>query len=172
VIRQLTPNMFVPSIYAIPLDRLRRRGIRGLIVDLDNTVVPWDEREPSPALQAWVDDVKRAGFGLCLLSNNLTVRVEHFAAALGVPGIPHAGKPRRRAFRRAMAVLGTSERETAVIGDQVFTDVLGGNRLHLYTILVAPVAARELWTTRLVRRVERLLVPPSGGDGPASQVPS
>ncbi len=96
MIRQLTPNMFVPSIYAIPLDRLRRRGIRGLIVDLDNTVVPWDEREPSPALQAWVDDVKRAGFGLCLLSNNLTVRVEHFAAALGVPGIPHAGKPRRQ----------------------------------------------------------------------------
>ena len=172
MIRKLTPDLFVPSIFAISLARLGRRGIRGLIVDLDNTLVSWSEQEASSDLLTWIETAKQAGFRLCLLSNNLTLRVEHFAALFDVPGIPRAGKPGRRAFRRAMDILGTGPENTAVIGDQIFTDVFGGNRLHLYTILVRPVADREFWSTRLVRRVERLFLPPGAGDTPSRRVPS
>jgi HAD superfamily phosphatase (TIGR01668 family) len=159
VIPKLRPNLFVTSVYAINLDRLWARGVRGIIVDLDNTLVAWDNNGASRELLDWIQEAKARRFRLCLVSNNLRERVEHFAALLNIPSIAHAAKPRRRAFRHAMQLMGTGRRTTAVIGDQLFTDVLGGNRLDLFTILVNPMADHEYWTTRLVRRVERLFLP-------------
>jgi HAD superfamily phosphatase (TIGR01668 family) len=159
VLAKLRPDLFVPSVYAINLDRLWARGVRGLIVDLDNTLVPWDNDRASRELLEWIQAAKARSFRLCLVSNNLRERVERFAGLLNIPSIPRAAKPRRRAFRRAMRLMGTEAHSTAVIGDQLFTDVLGGNRLELFTILVSPVTEREYWTTRLVRRLERWLLP-------------
>jgi HAD superfamily phosphatase (TIGR01668 family) len=159
VLAKLRPDLFVSSVYAINLDRLWAKGVRGLIVDLDNTLVPWNNDRASGELLDWIATAKARSFRLCLVSNNLRERVERFAAQLNIPSIAHAAKPRRRAFRRAMHLMGTDAANTAVIGDQLFTDVLGGNRLDLFTILVSPVAEREYWTTRLVRRVERWFLP-------------
>jgi HAD superfamily phosphatase (TIGR01668 family) len=96
---------------------------------------------------------------MCLVSNNLSTRVSRFSRALDIPAIAKAAKPRRRSFRQAMEIMGTTAEHTAVIGDQLFTDVLGGNRLHLFTVLVSPLSPLEFWTTRLVRRAERLVLP-------------
>lgn len=163
VLDVLRPRLYVPSVFAINLDRLWAMGLRGLIVDLDNTLVSWDNDEASEELLDWVRTAKAHPFQCCLVSNNFKTRVDAFASAMGIPSIHQASKPRRRAFRQAMRLMGTHAQTTAVIGDQLFTDVLGGNRLHCYTILVLPMADREYWTTRLVRRVERLFLPDSDG---------
>jgi HAD superfamily phosphatase (TIGR01668 family) len=159
VLSQLRPSLYVSSVYAIRLDGLWERGIRGIIVDLDNTLLAWDSDGIAPELRKWVDRVRARGFRLCVVSNNGAGRVSRVADALSIPGIARAGKPRRRAFHQAMRVMGTAPDTTAVIGDQLFTDVLGGNRLRLLTILVVPIAGREYWSTRLVRRVERWFLP-------------
>lgn len=150
------PDEWHPSVYHIDLERLARRGVRGIVLDLDNTLVAWGADDPPEELRAWVRRVLSLGMRACIVSNNSSARVQSFAAALGVPGIPKAVKPRRAAFRRAMAVMGTGPAETVVVGDQVFTDVFGAKRLGLYTILVEPVARREFLGTQLVRRLEGL----------------
>lgn len=152
------PRLVAPTVFDIDLDGLWRRGIRGLILDLDNTLVAWGSDLVSDRLLAWVSEARVRGFRLCLSANARARRVKQMAGRLNVPGIANAGKPRRRAFRRALQIMGTRPGETAVVGDQLFTDILGGNRLGLFTVLVAPLAPRDFVWTRLVRHPERLVL--------------
>lgn len=156
--RLLYPRLWVTSIHAIDGRMLWQRGIRGLILDVDNTLVPWGETEMTPATRAWLKSVQLLGFRVCLVSNNRRRRVEAFGAVLGLPVVSGAVKPLRRAFAHAMRLLGTVPSETAVIGDQIFTDILGGNLMGLYTILVNPLSRREFFTTRINRQAEKLLL--------------
>jgi len=156
ILRSIAPREYVRSVYDVDLAALRERGVTGLVIDLDNTITRWDAPEPTDALATWFAAITRAGMRACILSNNFEARVRAFADSLGVPAIHRASKPKRRAFRRAMDEIGTSPGETAVIGDQLFTDVWGANRLGLYTVLVRPMSRREFAGTRLVRIVERL----------------
>lgn len=150
-----TPHLYLAAVVELAPEHLRARGIRGVILDLDNTLVRWNHPVPGEELRRWVAALHAHGLRACIVSNNTTARVEAFARALGVPAIARAVKPRRGPYRRAMALMGTAPAETAVVGDQVFTDVLGGRRLGLYTVLVAPVGEREFVGTRLVRLLER-----------------
>ncbi|MBI2874572.1 MAG: YqeG family HAD IIIA-type phosphatase [Firmicutes bacterium] len=158
LLRWLAPDLHIDSIYDLNLDALRRRGIRGIITDLDNTLVGWTERIPTDRLLKWIADATDAGFRMCIVSNNRSERVRAFSRIVKVPAIWGARKPRRRAFREAIRALGLQPGETAVVGDQIFTDVLGGNRLGLYTILVVPVDRREFIGTRLARRLEKFVL--------------
>jgi len=148
------PDLYAASLKDVPLEKLKDRGIRGLIIDLDNTVTHWNDPSLDSQTLEWFQRGKGLGFKICLVSNNFRDRVKKVAAQLEVPALPRAGKPSRRAFRRAMEILGTGPEETAVIGDQLLTDVLGGNRLHLFTILVVPLSRREFIGTRLMRWIE------------------
>lgn len=159
MIQILQPQLFVQSIYDIDLDRLVDRGLKGLILDLDNTLVGWNQPNASDQLFDWLTQVKQHHLKTCIVSNNMSDRVEKFGQHIGVMAIAKAAKPRRRAFRQAMRKMEVHARQTAVVGDQVFTDILGGNRLQLFTILVRPMNDREFWTTQLVRRIERAVLP-------------
>ncbi len=154
----LRPSLFVDSVLKLRPQTLTACGIRGLVLDLDNTLLPWGEEEFPRGLLAWLGEVRLAGLAACVVSNNKRRRVERLASALGVSWIHGAGKPRGRGFRAAMAIMGTAPRETAVVGDQIFTDVFGGNRLGLFTVLVTPMSNREFPGTRLVRLVEWLVL--------------
>ncbi|MDN5346849.1 MAG: putative phosphatase [Clostridia bacterium] len=154
----LQPDLYVESLLAIPYERLWQQGIRGFIVDLDNTVTEWNLETLRPEVKEWFNRVREKGFKTCLVSNNRENRVASVAEILDIPCISRAGKPRRRAFRQAMGVMGTRREETAVVGDQLFTDILGGNRLGLYTVLVVPLTRREFIGTQLVRKIERLVL--------------
>lgn len=158
MLRWLRPAERVPTVFDIDLSALRARGIRGIILDLDNTIVPWGAREASPQLVRWIAGARAMGFGLCIASNNVGSRVTKIAAALGLPVVTGALKPRRTALRRALAATGTTPQETALVGDQLLTDILGGNRLGLHTILVRPQGRREFLGTRVARMVERVLL--------------
>jgi hypothetical protein len=95
---------------------------------------------------------------MCIVSNNKKNRVKSFANELSIPFIHKAVKPRKKAFLKGIKLLGTEIFNTAVIGDQILTDILGGNRLGFYTVLVIPMSSKELWWTRLMRKVERVII--------------
>jgi uncharacterized protein len=165
VLRWLRPSSQVSTVYDIDLTALRARGIRGVILDLDNTIVPWGAREVGPRLPLWIAAARDADLRLCIVSNNMGSRVTAIARQLGLPIVVGALKPRRHALRRALAVMGTTPEATALVGDQLFTDILGGNRLGLHTILVRPQSHKEFVFTRLARLVERFLL----GNGAGSR---
>jgi HAD superfamily phosphatase (TIGR01668 family) len=155
--RWLRPDLEAESLYAIDPAALRARGIAGVILDLDNTIVPWGAWEAPAAFGPWIAAARAADLRLCIVSNNSGPRVAHLAAVLDLPAVTSAWKPRRRALRRALGLMGTPAAATALIGDQRFTDVLGGNRLGLHTILVPPQTRREFPLTYLTRLLERLV---------------
>ena len=128
------------DIYELTGEALERRGFKLLLADLDNTLVPYGVPLPDERLKRWRNDLARHGVTLFILSNN---RKEHrpriFAQALDVPYIGHAGKPKTPSFVKAMEQMGVTREQTAIVGDQVFTDVLGGNRAGVSAILVEPI---------------------------------
>lgn len=159
MLRLLQPKEIVSRLEDINLQRLKARGICALLIDLDNTVVRRDHDLFTPEVKEWLERAREMGFKICIVSNNSTRRVQNLARQVGVPFVHRAAKPLRRPFYRAMKLLGVSSAETAVIGDQLFTDVLGGNRAGLYTILVEPLPGKEFWATRLIsRRLEKLVM--------------
>ena len=128
------------DIYQITGAALKARGIKLLLADLDNTLVPYGVPLPDERLKAWRDDLAAYGVTLFVLSNNRhESRPRIFAEGLGVPYIGHAGKPKTPSFVRAMERMGVTREQTAIVGDQVFTDVLGGNRAGVAAILVEPI---------------------------------
>ncbi len=156
--RLLRPVVMAGQIWEIDLKALWERGVRGLILDLDNTVVNWNAEELRPQVRSWVEEAKRRGMRVCLVSNAFFgKRVKRVARELGIACVVRAGKPFPRAFQRGLALLETEAAETCAIGDQVFTDMLGANWLGLTTALVSPLDRRESPHTRLLRWVERPL---------------
>jgi hypothetical protein len=150
--------MYFDSIYEIPIDKLIRKGIKGIIIDLDNTITEWNNPMISDNAIEWFKNLKVNGLEICIASNNSQERVVEIAVLLGIQYIAKAGKPRRKSFRQAMKLMGTTVDNTAVIGDQIFTDVLGGNRLNLFTILVVPIETREFIGTKIMRFFERRII--------------
>lgn len=120
-------------------------------------MLPWGSATPPEEVQAWVRRLREKGLAGCIVSNNFSLRVRQVGAVLGIPVVGWALKPVPVGFWRAMAIMGTRPATTALVGDQLFTDVLGGNLLGMYTILVEPLSPDEFPTTKLVRRLERLV---------------
>jgi len=154
----LCPQMIANSLYDIELNILYQRGIKGIIFDLDNTIIPWDSPTMSPDIMEWLHTLLAQGFKICLVSNNMGKRVQTIAEIFDIPFVSRAYKPAKSGFRQAMATMELTDKQVAVVGDQLFTDVLGGNRLGLYTIWVAPLSAKEFVGTKITRRLEKLAV--------------
>lgn len=154
----LVPKLYVDSIFEIDLDNLKKIGIEALIIDIDNTLVGWDKKTAPKSVIEWFDKLKQKGFRICLVSNNTETRVVKFTENIDIQAFHKAKKPFKITFKKAMKYLNSSKNNTAVIGDQIFTDVLGGNRIGLYTILVVPIKSKEFWWTELVRNIERAVL--------------
>lgn len=165
MLKVFCPSMWIKSIYEIRPEDLIESGIRGVILDLDNTLIHWNSKIQSGVItqelelaRSWVWSLTSAGLKVCIVSNNAKARVKVFADVIGVPALAGAGKPRRKAFLEALDMMSTGVTDTVCIGDQVFTDVFGANRLGLTTILVTPLAKREFMGTRVVRLFESLVL--------------
>jgi len=154
----LRPDMCFHSVSLIPVKQLQEMGISGVIIDLDNTITEWALETIDPETEKWIGNLPQYNIETCLVSNNRRRKVCNVAERLGISYVCNAGKPRRKAFRQAMDLLGTSPEKTAVVGDQIFTDILGGNRLGLLTILVVPLNSNEFIGTQLVRKFELMLI--------------
>jgi HAD superfamily phosphatase (TIGR01668 family) len=157
MLKQLIPNLQVSTIYEIDLDALEKQGVKGIITDLDNTLVAAEYPIATPELVQWLDHLQERGFKVVIVSNNNQTRVSKFADPLGVPFIHRAKKPTHASFKKALELLGMQGHEVVMIGDQMFTDVLGGNRMGLYTILVIPIAiGEEGFFTKINRTMEKI----------------
>lgn len=157
--KMLMPKLRVDTVYDIDLEGLYTQGYRGIITDLDNTLVGAKAPDATPELIEWFARVKEVGFKLIIVSNNNLNRVSVFATPLDIQYVHSARKPSNVPFRKAMNMMGLTPEETMVVGDQMLTDVFGGNRLGLYTVLVLPISIDdEGFMTRFNRRVERIAV--------------
>lgn len=158
LLKNFLPNQHVKSIFEITPEALKVQGIKGIITDLDNTLVEWDRPLATPKLMGWFAEMKKNNIAVTIVSNNNENRVKAFSDPLNIPYIFEARKPMRRAFFRAINQMGLQKQETVVIGDQLLTDVLGGNRGGFHTILVVPVAKTDGVITKFNRLVERRIL--------------
>jgi uncharacterized protein len=157
-LERLWPDEYVESIADIDLDKLWNAGIRLILTDLDNTLVPWNYPDVTEDLAKWLEAARAKGFQVCILSNNQGPRVKAFAEKANVPYIAPARKPKARAYHEALARFGANPATAVMIGDQLFTDIQGGKRCGIYTILVLPIDPKEWWGTRVVRKFERIVM--------------
>ncbi|RSD24133.1 YqeG family HAD IIIA-type phosphatase [Mesobacillus subterraneus] len=158
MLKHFLPDQYVKSIFDIQPQSLKEKGIKGIITDLDNTLVEWDRPSATPKLIEWFDDMRKNEILVTIVSNNNEKRVRAFSDPLQIPFIFMARKPMTRAFNKALKQMGLRKDETVVIGDQVLTDVLGGNRSGFHTILVVPVAQTDGFVTRFNRKIERRIL--------------
>ena len=158
MLKLLTPDQYLDEIFEIDIEHLKSLGIKGIITDMDNTLVSWSDRNVYPRLSDWFAGLKKEGFKLFIVSNNSKDRGAKLATDLDIPAIWYAIKPSRKAFRKAIKTMDLAPQEVAVVGDQIFTDVLGGNRLGLHTILVTPISEKEFFWTKLTRMFERMVI--------------
>lgn len=154
MLKKFVPDEFVKDIFHIKADDLKARGIKGVITDLDNTLVAWDCPTATPEVIEWLTSMQEAGIRVTIVSNNNQLRVNAFSEPIQIPFVAKANKPLGGAFRRALKEMGTRKEETVVIGDQLLTDIFGGNRSGLHTILVIPVAASDAKITTFNRKLE------------------
>ncbi|MBS3900822.1 MAG: YqeG family HAD IIIA-type phosphatase [Dethiobacter sp.] len=154
----LRPDKIVDSIYDIKLDFLKEQGIKAIIADLDNTLVPWRSSEVKDEQLQWVGKARSFGLRVAIVSNNTYSRVDDVSSKLGVIALSGAFKPRRSPFRLIASHFSLQPAEIAVVGDQLFTDILGGNRCGMYTILVKPMSKQEIIGTKFMRVVEKIFL--------------
>lgn len=155
LVKFLLPNEFVQTVFEITPEKLQKLGIKGVITDLDNTLIEWNRADATEEIASWMKMMKDAGIKVIVASNNNEERVKIFAEPLGIPYIYRAKKPLGAAYVAAMKEIRLKTNEVAMIGDQLLTDIMGANRLKLYTFLVRPVAQSDGFVTLFNRFVER-----------------
>ena len=153
----LYPDEIADSAYSIDYEGLFAKGYRGIIYDIDNTLVEHGAPANSEAV-ALFDRLKAIGYRIFLLSNNEEPRVKMFNRDVNVLYICKAGKPATSGFIRAMELMGTDKDNTLLIGDQIFTDIWGGRRCGIRSILVGKIAAHEEIQIVLKRRLEAIVL--------------
>ena len=151
------PGNYVDSAYEIPYEKLYERGYRGIIFDVDNTLVPHGAPADARAIELF-ERLRAIGFSTSILSNNKEPRVSPFADKVGSPYIFKGGKPSRKGYERAMERMKTDRDTTLFVGDQLFTDVWGANRTGLYSILVKPINPKEEIQIVLKRYLEAVVL--------------
>lgn len=154
MLKLFTPKKYIRKYDQVDLENLRKEGIQLIICDVDNTLVPHDEKYPDANAEVFVKRIQEEGFQFCLISNNFSDRVDAFAHKLQVHTYPMAKKPLKLTYKKIMKDYGLRANQIASIGDQLLTDILGGNRVGVYTILTSPLVERDLKATKINRVFE------------------
>lgn len=158
-LRLLVPSLRLRSVYDLPISWLRERCIKAVISDLDNTLVPWRDYRVAQDLASWFNMLHREGFRTVILTNaRPSPTIKALSEALGTRLVIGARKPSTRYFRLALDLVQANPVEACVVGDQIFTDILGGNLVGCHTVLVDRIGNREFAGTRIMRVLERLVM--------------
>ena len=154
----ITPEYVFQDVTHITPEWLAAKGITALVLDIDNTLVTYGDAEPTERVVEWVSSLKSAGIKTAIASNNKKERVDLFNKKLGVFCTSRSGKPSTKAVRAACAEFSVAPTEVAVIGDQIFTDVLCANRADAVAILTSPIPYRENLFFRFKRGLEKPII--------------
>ena len=155
--QNLYPKEEWDSAYTLDYERLFKEGYRGIIFDIDNTLVEHGAPANEEAV-ALVDRLRRMGFSVCFLSNNGKPRVSEFCKPMDVAYIYKAGKPKHKGYEAAMKLIDTTKEQTVSIGDQIFTDMWGANRAGIHTVLVKSIGKKEEIQIVLKRYLEKIVL--------------
>ncbi len=149
----------VQSVCLITPAMLAKQGIKGLLLDIDNTLTTHDNPVPAPGVEAWISRMKEAGIQMRLVSNNHPPRVEPFAKLLGIPCVCDSRKPLSSGFARAQQEMQLTKAELCVVGDQIFTDILGANWFRVKSIYVPPMELEKTRFFKFKRLMEKPFLP-------------
>lgn len=155
--KKFFPDEYLESTYKIDFEEQYRKGYRGIIFDIDNTLVPHGAPSDQRAEKLF-ENLKRIGFQCCLLSNNQYQRVSSFNEKIQVHFIENAHKPSKKNYLKAMELMGTKLNNTLFVGDQLFTDVYGAKRVGIHNILVKPIHLKEEIQIVLKRKLEKIVL--------------
>ncbi len=152
------PDLYLKNVKQITIELLREHKIKGLILDIDNTLIDFDKKLLT-GCEEWCNKLKEQGIKMCILSNtNKVAKVQKVAETLHLQYLYFAHKPNKKGFKKAKAILNLQPGNIAVVGDQIFTDVVGGNRSKMFTILTKPIDERDIWITKLKRPFEKIVI--------------
>lgn len=154
--KNLQPKMYFRTIEDISVKALKKRGVKGLILDIDNTLVPPHAPEADDRAKRFVKRMEEE-FKICIVSNNIYERAEKFADSFPVDFICDGNKPAKKPFLLAIEKLKLEPSEIAVIGDQIFTDVWGANRMNMISVLVNPICDKEGKFVKFKRILEKMV---------------
>jgi len=152
------PDLYLDSILELSVDTLNKNNIKGLMIDIDNTVVD-TQKNIIDGLEDWYKKIKEAGIKCIILSNSSKIaKIRSVSDKLEIPYISLALKPLKSGFKRGIKLLDLDRENIAVVGDQIFTDVIGANRCKLFSILVKPINEQDLWYTKWKRPIENKIL--------------
>ncbi|SFF53119.1 hypothetical protein SAMN05216353_10181 [Halobacillus alkaliphilus] len=158
MLNKFLPNEHVPSIFDVDPSELKNKGIKGVITDLDNTLVAWNVEDATEEIKDWFQKMNDLGIQVTIVSNNKEARVKLFSQPLNATFIYSARKPLAKAFKKARKQMKLRKDEVVVVGDQLLTDVLGGNMAGYHTILVVPIVETDGLLTKFNRQIERRIL--------------
>lgn len=141
----LLPQIILDSVTEITPELLQQRGIRLLMLDFDNTIVPYTTNVPTTEFVVWLETMRVSGILVCVVSNSKRDRVPVFCGSLGIPCVTHARKPFSSGIRRCLAKYSVPPASCALAGDQIFTDTLGANAAGITSVLVRPIYLSNFW---------------------------
>ena len=156
--KRFYPDERAETVREVDYEAFRAKGVRGIIFDIDNTLVPQDA-PATEETEAFFREIHALGFKTCVISNNAEERVAPFAERTESSYVCHARKPLKKSYRKAMEFLGTDESTTLFVGDQLLTDIFGARRLGIRNVLVKPVSLEsDIPTVRFKRKIEKRIL--------------
>lgn len=154
----LYPNLYCKNVTAITIDMLKKHDIKGLILDVDNTLIDIN-RNMDEKIKYWVNDLKRQNIKFCIVSNsNRHEKVKSVSEKLDIPYFYFAKKPFKKGFLLAKEKMNLDEKNIAAVGDQIMTDIIGANRCKMFSILVEPISERDIFITKVKRPIEKCII--------------
>ena len=139
------PKIITDELTDLSPELLKRYGVRLLMMDFDNTIVPYTTNIPTEKMETWLRMMVQSDIQLCVVSNSKKDRVRVFCGKYGIPVITHANKPGTKGIEECLARFGIDRKEAAIVGDQIFTDTLGGNRAGVTSILIRAINQHNIW---------------------------
>ena len=154
----LYPDLYINNIKEITIEMLNKNNIKGLILDVDNTIIDYNKNILNGSIE-WCEKLKQNGIKICILSNsNKKEKVKNVAQQFNIEYIYFAKKPLKFGFNKAKQLLSLGHNNIAVVGDQIFTDVLGAHRSKMFAILTKPLEKKDIWITVLKRPIEEFII--------------
>lgn len=155
---KIYPDIYVNNVTKISLDILEKHNIKGLILDVDNTLINYDRKILEGSVE-WCEKLKEKGIKFCIVSNsNKEDKVKKVAETFGIPYIFFAKKPFKKGFLKGAKIMNLEPENVAAVGDQIFTDVIGSNRCNMTSILVEPVEEKDILITAIKRPIENAII--------------
>lgn len=151
------PTFWLKNVLAIDEEFLRKNKVRALVLDMDNTLSMHGNPIAEDGVPEWLDKMRRLGIKMRVVSNNTNKRVKPLAEMLGLEYTANGAKPLTFGINRAVKAMGVRKRETLVVGDQIFTDVMAGNLAGIRTVLVEPFHLEKTWLFQLKRNIENIV---------------